>query len=247
MNTRHAEILKLLGHGEVVSVKELTAKLDVSSVTIRQDLNVLENEGLLTRVHGGAQINDSDNIAHRLGIHFEEKLRIARKAVQFINEGDTILVESGSLNALLARELSVFHDLTVITTNLYIARQMQKLDHIKVVIPGGMYQHESESVVGNLVKMGIDHINFRKAFIGIDGFTPETGFTSRDMFRAEISNYIVSKAPETFVLTDSSKFGHVELSRICDAKDIRFVLTDMALESDYITYFKTLKTELVMV
>ncbi|MDZ7606712.1 MAG: DeoR/GlpR family DNA-binding transcription regulator [Cyclobacteriaceae bacterium] len=247
MNERQKDILKILGHGELVTVNQLTEKLGVSSVTIRQDLNILESEGLLKRVHGGAQINDSDNIAHRLGVHYEQKLRIARKALEFIREGDTILIESGSLNAILARELSAFNDLTVITTNLFIARQMQKFTQIKVIVPGGIYQHESESMVGQLAKLGIDQVNFAKAFIGVDGFTHETGFTSRDMLRADISSFIVQKCRLTFVLTDSSKFGHVELTKICDASAIQYVITDKAIGADYEEYFSSIPAQLITV
>ena len=247
MNERHTKILQLLGKGNIVSVKELSDTLKVSSVTIRQDLNFLESEALLSRVHGGALINDSDDIAHRMGIHYKQKFLIARKAADFINEGDTILIESGSVNAILARELHKFKDLTVITTNVYIAQQLRKSNHLNIVIPGGMYQHESESLVGTLTKIGIDEVNFSKAFIGVDGFTLESGFTSRDMHRAEISSHIIGKCRTSFVLTDSSKFGHAELSKICDAGAIDFIITDKSAPKEINEFFNNLKVTFIRV
>ena len=247
MNDRHTRILQLLGNGEISSVTMLSDSLNVSTVTIRQDLNSLESEGLITRVHGGALLNNSDDIAHRMGIYFKQKLLIARKAVEYIDDGDTILIESGSVNALLAKELYKFNELTVITSNVFIAQQMRKYKHLKVILLGGMYQHESESMIGSLAKQGIDTINFNKAFIGIDGFMVETGFTSKDMHRAEISSYIISKSKYSIVLTDSSKFGHTELSKICDADSVDHIITDKSVPEHYLSYFKNIQVELIRV
>ena len=217
-------------------MKELTSRLKVSSVTIRQDLNFLEEEGLLKRVHGGAVLKDADDIANRMGINYEKKLRIARKIAAYVHDGETILIESGSVNALLAREL-LNRNVTIITTNVYIARQFRKNPQAGIIILGGLYQHESESLVGKITKVCIDQINYNKAFIGIDGYTTKTGFTSRDLFRAEISSYIIKRSKEVFIVSDSSKFGKTELTGICQTCDIHHVATDADLEEPYITEF----------
>ncbi len=103
LNKRQSRILEILGLNNRTSVNELSQKLDVSSVTIRQDLNHLESEGLLKRVHGGAVLKDGDDLDNRLGINYDKKLRIARTVAEYVNDGETILIESGSVNALLAR------------------------------------------------------------------------------------------------------------------------------------------------
>ncbi len=92
MTKRLDEILRILSIGNKVSVNELSSKLNVSPATIRQDLSSLENEGFLKRVHGGAVLNESDDISHRMAINYNEKVKIAKKAAEFINEGDTIFV-----------------------------------------------------------------------------------------------------------------------------------------------------------
>ena len=102
LNERQNTILNLLGVNDQVSVNELAKQLNVSSVTIRQDLSFMESEGLLKRVHGGAVLRDADDLANRLGINYEKKLKIARKVSGYVNDGETILIESGSINALLA-------------------------------------------------------------------------------------------------------------------------------------------------
>jgi DeoR/GlpR family transcriptional regulator of sugar metabolism len=122
---------------------------------------------------------------------------------------------------------------TIMTTNLYIARQFRKNEQANVVILGGIYQHDSETLVGKITKACIDQINIDKAFIGIDGYTREHGFTLRDMFRAEVSSHIIQKAKDVFVVSDSSKFGCTGLTNICSLEDIQHVATDSDLSKEY--------------
>jgi len=245
LNERQKKILKLLDSDSRASVKKLAEELGVSTVTIRQDLTFLESEGLLRRVHGGAEMKDADNIESRLGVNYEKKLRIARKVASLINDGDTILIESGSTNALLAREIAN-KNVTIITTNVYIARQFRKGMQARVILPGGVYQHGSESLVGKITKESIDKINFDKAFIGVDGYTPDTGFTSRDLFRAEVSSHIISKSGDVFIVTDSSKFGKAQLTNICYSLDIHHIATDSDLDSQYVEEFQKAGIDLIL-
>ncbi len=233
LNERQNRILEVLGKNNQTSVIVLSELLGVSSVTIRQDLNQLEAEGLLRRVHGGAVLKDGDDLDNRLGKNYEKKLRIARKLASLVNEGETILIESGSVNVLLARELVKIRKVTIMTTNLYIARQFRKNEKANIVILGGIYQHDSETLVGKITKACIDQVNIDKAFIGIDGYSTETGFTLRDMFRAEISSHIIQKAKDLFVVSDSSKFGCAGLTRICRLQDIQHIATDKDLSQTY--------------
>jgi len=233
MNDRQKKIIKILAESANASVSMLSGRLKVSGVTIRHDLNFLENEGLLKRVHGGAVLRDADDIEIRLSINFDIKQKIARKAAELVNAGETILVESGSINALLARELVQIKDITLITPNVYIARQFRNNKNVNIILLGGLYQPVSESMVGKLTKLGIDQLHFSKAFIGIDGFTAESGFTSRDILRSEIAGHIVEKCKDTYVLTDSSKFGKLELTTICPPDRIHHIVTDAALPEYY--------------
>lgn len=246
LNERQNTILKILGKDNQTSVKMLSEKLNVSSVTIRQDLNDLEAEGLLKRVHGGAVLKDADDLANRLGMNYERKLRIARKVSTYVNEGETILIESGSVNALLARELLKIKRVTIITTNVYIARQFRKNEQANIIILGGIYQHDSETLVGKMTKTCIDQINIDKAFIGIDGYSTDAGFTLRDLFRAEISSYIIQKAKDLFVLSDSSKFGRTELTNICYPADIQHIATDGDLSTKFQIELKKAGVDLIL-
>jgi DeoR/GlpR family transcriptional regulator of sugar metabolism len=238
MKDRQKEILKIVSTKSNVAVKELANIFGISGVTVRQDLNYLEQQGFLKRIHGGVTFVNSDDISSRLLVNFEKKLEIARKALEYVDEGETVLIESGSTNTILARELINRGDITIITPNVFIARECRKSDENSAVLLGGVYQKESESLIGPMVKLCIDTVNFQKAFIGIDGFTRKAGFTSRDMMRADISSYIAQKCEQLFVLTDSSKFGRTELVRLFDAEDVAFLITDDGIsdsDRDFLT------------
>lgn len=246
LNERQNKILKILGKNDQTSVNELAEELNVSTVTIRQDLNFLEAEGLLKRVHGGAVLKDADDLTNRLGVNYEKKLRIAKKLATLVNDGETILIESGSVNVLLARELMKIRKVTIITTNVYIARQFRKNDQANIIILGGIYQHDSETLVGKITKTCIDQININKAFIGIDGYSTEAGFTLRDLFRAEISNYIIQKARDVFIVSDSSKFGKTELVNICFLNDIQHIATNSELDIRFQNELKKAGVDLIL-
>jgi len=238
MNKRQRRIIDSLNGSTMASVKDLSRVLHVSAVTIRQDLTLLEDEGFLKRVHGGAVLESADDISKRMVVNYEKKLRIARAAAGFVTEGESILIESGSTNAILVKELGKREGVTIITSNVFIARQLKKNDHASIILLGGLYQHESESLVGKLAKLCLDNVNFTKAFIGVDGFSREAGFTSTDMMRAEISAYIVRKGVEVFVVTDSSKFGKVQLTNLFYPGDIRCLITDDGIPKDDRAYLE---------
>ena len=246
LNVRQNNILRILGTDNQTSVSELSEKLNVSSVTIRHDLNQLEGEGLLKRVHGGAVLRDGDDLANRLGVNYERKLRIAKKVSSVVNEGETILIESGSVNVLLARELLKVKTVTIITTNVYIARQFRKNEQANIIILGGIYQHDSETMVGKITKTCIDQINIDKAFIGIDGYTAEKGFMLRDLLRAEISSYIIQKAKDVFIISDASKFGKMALTNICHPSDIQHIATNDDLNTEFQSEFRKEGVELIL-
>ncbi len=236
-----------MSDGRKAAVNDLAVKLNVSQATIRQDLTLLENNGFLKRVHGGAILDETDDISHRMGINYEEKLLIARAAVQFVGEGETIFIESGSINALFAQEVvKERRTTTIITNNAFIARQIGKNAEGRVILLGGIYQPESECLVGNLVRECLKKLNFSKAFIGVDGFTSNTGFTGKNMMRAEINSEVIQKSPETFILTDSTKFGKITLSKYCEAKDIQYLITDKDLSDDYGKIFRDLGVNIVI-
>ena len=213
-----------------MSVTELAARLKVSEVTIRQDLSQLSEQGFLKRRHGFAEALDQDDPDVRMQANFATKVGLARHAAALVADGETVFIEGGSANALLARELANRSQVTVITVSHYIAHLLRDGD-CTVVLLGGQLQKGSESLVGPLTRRSLDWVYFSKAFIGIDGYTPQSGFTSRDMMRADIVHAVLAKGADNIVLSDASKFGQLAPNPLDPDGMIVRVITDAGIDS----------------
>ncbi|MCV9878117.1 DeoR/GlpR family DNA-binding transcription regulator [Brenneria izbisi] len=246
MNARQQNIIQLVNQRKSVSVSELAQISGVSEVTIRQDLNALERNSYLKRAHGYAVAIESDDVDARMQTNFQLKKSLADYAATLINDGDCVFIEGGSTNALLARYVANAKDVTIITVSHYIAHLLKDTD-CDVITLGGLYQKNSQSVVGPLTRSGIQQVHFHKAFIGIDGYHPETGFTGRDMMRCDVIDAVLSKGVETIVLTDSSKFGLIQPYPISTDHQVSRVITDIHLPPAYQDKIASLSIKLDLV
>lgn len=237
MNSRQQIILQMVIDQGQVSVASLAKTTGVSEVTIRQDLNLLEKNNYLRRTHGFAVTLNSDDVETRMMNNYAIKLQLAQFAASLVNEGETVFIENGSSNALLARTLAEQKNVTLITVSSYIAHLL-KDTHCDVILVGGIYQKKSESLVGPLTRKFLQQLHFSKAFIGIDGFLPETGFTGRDMLRTDVVNAVLEKGSEAIVLTDSSKFGCAHPYTLGPISHFNRVITDAALSQEMLKLLK---------
>src|SRR5471030_1115253 len=232
MNDRQQLILQWVNDKQRISVSELSEICQVSEVTIRHDLTQLEQRHYLRRAHGFAVAIQTDDVDTRMLSNFAQKQKLAKFAASLIRDGETVFFESGSSIALLAQYLSDKKNLTVITVSSYVASLLKSMP-CEVVLLGGMYQKTSQTLVGPLTRLCLQQVNFSKAFIGIDGFTPETGFTGRDMLRADIVNAVLAKGVENIVLTDSTKFGQITGNPLGPINAVSRVITDDQLTPEF--------------
>lgn len=230
MNPRQQQILQVVIDKGRMSVSDLARMTGVSEVTIRQDLNLLEKQSYLRRAHGFALPLDTDDVETRMLNNYALKLELAQFAASLVQQGETVFIENGSCNALLARTLASQKDVTIITVSSYIAHLLKDTS-CEVILLGGIYQKKSESMVGPLTRQFMQQVHFSKAFIGIDGWQPETGFTGRDMMRTDVVNAVLEKSSDAIVLTDSSKFGVVHPYSIGPASHFQRVITDNGLDA----------------
>lgn len=236
---RHAKILELLTHHKKVEVTQLSELLQVSQVTIRKDLDQLENKGLIVRSHGFATLNSSDDINNRLANQYDKKQQIAKIACQDIQDGETVMIESGSCCALLALEIAhTKKDVTIITNSAFIAEFIRKEGHNRIILLGGEYQKGSQVNVGPLVRKCVESFFVDKLFIGIDGFSIETGFTGNDLMRSEAVQDMVKQVKTVIVMTDSSKFYHVSTVHLLNVEQVKMIVTDCDAPRDIVDYFK---------
>ena len=217
MNSRQQTILQMVIDQGQVSVTDLAKATGVSEVTIRQDLNTLEKLSYLRRAHGFAVSLDSDDVETRMMSNYTLKRELAEFAASLVQPGARTLGEQKK-------------NVTIITVSSYIAHLLKDAP-CEVILLGGVYQKKSESMVGPLTRQCIQQVHFSKAFIGIDGWQPETGFTGRDMMRTDVVNAVLEKECEAIVLTDSSKFGAVHSYSIGPVERFNRVITDSKIRA----------------
>ena len=208
MSKRDAQILETLTARGKVEVAYLSQLLGVSEVTVRKDLDALQAKGLVQRVHGFAQLANPNDVGGRLAYHYEEKRLIARRAAELVPDGATIMVESGSCCALLARELADSDkSVTIVTNSAFIANYVRDSMRVTCMLLGGTYQRDSQVMVGPLVRTCAQEFYVERLFIGADGWIDGVGFTNADQMRADAVRSMAESAAEVVVLTESEKFG----------------------------------------
>ena len=240
MELRHTKILELLTEKNKVDVTELSQNLGVSQVTIRKDLDMLEKKGLIVREHGFATLNGQDDMNNRLAYHYDIKQQLAKSACQMIEDGETIMIESGSCCVLLAQEIaSTKKDVTIITNSSFIADYIRQYSQVKLILLGGEYQKEAQVVVGPMTRRCVEAFFVDKFFIGTDGFSRNTGFTGNDYMRSETVRDMARQAAHVIVVTESSKFQQVGLVNLFPTQDVYCVVTDGMIPQESEEYLQS--------
>jgi DeoR/GlpR family transcriptional regulator of sugar metabolism len=227
MTERHNRILEALAVNHRVEVSTLADLLEVSQVTVRKDLDLLEERGLIRREHGFALFGSVDDVGKRMAIHYDVKRRIAQAAAELVEDGETVMIESGSCCALLAEELAnTKRDVTIVTNSAFIANHIRHAPYGKVILLGGEYQNQSQVMVGPLTRQYVEVFVSDKFFIGTDGFTEKYGFTGKDHARAQAVRDMAERAQQIIVLTESDKFYHQGVEGLVRVQDVAAVFTD---------------------
>ncbi|MBX6361066.1 MAG: DeoR/GlpR transcriptional regulator [Acidobacterium ailaaui] len=227
---------QLKQRGEVL-ITDLSKQFNVSEVTIRNDLEYLEKKNLVMRVRGGAIYNENQvgidqNIMDKGKIHMTEKAAIGRKAAELIKNEETIILDSGTTTAEIAKNLSDFKRLNVITNALNIVNLLIAHPHINVIVPGGSLRQNSMSLVGPLAEKNLRNFFVDKAFLSTDGFDTKQGIFTPNIEEASLNAIMIEIAKEVILVTDSSKFGRKSLAFICGLDKIKIVITDQGIASD---------------
>ena len=237
--TREEEIIAIVSEKKKIEVNELAEQLNVSKVTIRKDLDRLEQRGIIHREHGFALINNKDDVNYRLSTNYDLKRKIALAAASAIADGETVIIESGSTCALLAEELAFNkNNITIITNSCFIASYVRKSETVKLILLGGDYQKESQVNVGPLLNQAAKNFFVNKLFVGIDGFDMNRGFTGNDMARSHAARSLAGSAEKTIILTDSSKFVSRGVISQFSFDEVSEIYTDDGISNDHYLFLK---------
>ncbi|SKA29485.1 DeoR/GlpR family DNA-binding transcription regulator [Consotaella salsifontis] len=233
---RHQAILTVIGERGQASVNDLSDRLGVSAVTIRQDLRDLEAERRLLRTRGGALALVDPGKEMPLEVssktHTAEKRAIAAAAAAHIRDGQTIIIDVGSTTSALAELLpGKRKNLTVITNGLTIALLLERHPEITVVVTGGTLRALQHALVAPLGNVLLQHVNADIAFIGCNGIDVRRGITNSNIAEAEIKQAMLAAARRTVVLADHSKIGVVSTAFVANPASVDRVITDEAADS----------------
>ena len=246
--SRRLQIVALLsraGQG-VVSVRELSRLLGVSEMTIRRDLDFLQESQVVKRVHGGAvayQAEAEKPFALRLSEFDPQKKSIGWAAAQLVEEGDRIILDAGTTTQQVAIHLGCKKNLTVITNNIAAAIELARCPQIDTILLGGTLKHQELCTVGPMVKQGLAALSADKLFLSAAGLTIQHGATDPDLREVEVKQAMIAAAREVILVVDSSKWGQSKLARIVPLDQVHIVVSDDALPAQAIHQIESLGRE----
>lgn len=233
-NERQQQILGRLLAQESASVAELSEMFNVSSVTIRNDLNYLAEQGRVVRIHGGARIANSRtrqefSYATRQGINADRKQKIGRLAATLINPVESILLDASTTAIAVGQALKQskdFREVTVVTTGLWTAIELLDVPRLNVVLAGGYVRNTTGSVTGPITNQVLQSFNFQKAFLGAWGITLEEGLTDTHLLEVGLKKSVIERAQQVIAIVDGSKFGRLGLASFASINEITGLITD---------------------
>lgn len=234
---RRDQIIQKIKKEGSVKVDDLSKEFEVSSVTIRNDLDFFEEKGLIHRTYGGALLRNNvyndPSLEEKRKINVAEKRRIGEYAAGLVKEGESIILDSGSTTREIALRLKNLKNLTIMTNAINIALDLADTSDLQIMLTGGVLRDKSYSLVGPEAERTMQNYYFDKLFLGVDGLDFEHGLTTSNPLEAQLNRIMVERSNNVIAVTDSSKFGRHSFSYICDLSPINTVITDKNITTDF--------------
>ena len=235
---RRQSLLDLLRKQPGLRVSEIAKSLGVSEGTIRNDLNALEAEGRLKRVHGGAVLTEqnhfqNNSFVRRFNQNVAAKIAIAREAALLVKDGDSVFLDASSTCYYLALALSERRKLRVMTNGFEVARELAQNTSNYVILVGGVVNNDSSSVTGLLSEQIIADMRIEKAFFSCSGFSIERGMTEVHFEEAQLKRKAIESSEQVIALIDFSKFGKEDLTPFAQSMQIAQLFTSSSITDEW--------------
>jgi len=241
-NQRREVILDMIKEDGHIKVAKLSTLFKVTEVTIRQDLEKLENEGFLIREHGGAYLKNVDKQVKSIRLqnqnNLNEKKAIARIAIKMIEDGDTIILDSGSTTTEIANLIHNFKNLTVITNALNIAFILGGEPGINLIVTGGEFKAPTLSLTGQKAADFFQNLHVDKLFLATAGLTLKSGLTYPSISDICVKRAMIESADAVYLVADSSKIGKNSFASLGALSLIDYLITDSKVNENDLTIFK---------
>ncbi|NOI67043.1 transcriptional repressor AgaR [Vibrio sp. 99-8-1] len=247
---RRQKIVELIRKNGEGKVDDFSARFAVSTVTIRHDLNLLEQQGCVYRCYGGATINHNfafDQPLHRKGLlNKSTKEKIAIVAASMIQDGEAIILDSGSTIGYMTEYLDRKKDLVVMTNAINTAYQLTAYENVDLFVVGGNLRRSSCSLIGSHGVQQVKDYRFDKLFLGVDGFDLDAGVTTPNQNEAQVNRAMCEVSRQVIAVTDSSKFGRKSFCMIKAAKEIDVLITDSEIPEHYLQTLTDMGVEVIL-
>jgi DeoR/GlpR family transcriptional regulator of sugar metabolism len=248
---RHDLILKRLEEQSSITVSGLAQELNVSEMTVRRDLELLEASGSLTRVHGGAVPSQSRSyeppFASRSVRSVEAKQRIGRAAANLVRDGETLILDAGTTTLEIARALHGRRNLRVMALSLHIAAELVDEPALNVLLPGGVCRPGERSFIGSTAEQVLRGFSFDTLFLTVGGVSAASGITEYNLDDAAVKRAAFANSRRRIAVTDSSKLGKIAFARICALEELDMLITDNSAPAALVAEFRRLGLEVLLV
>jgi DeoR/GlpR family transcriptional regulator of sugar metabolism len=231
-----------------VSVADLAERFNVTQETIRRDLNKLESQHILKKIHGGAvniQSKFELNFTARSQASQHEKQNIAQKAIELIKPGDTIFLDFGTTTLAFAKELNKINDITVITNSPTISDVIHESEGNSVILIGGQFINNKHECLGSLALATLSEMFADYAIIGIGAVDKEKGFMDQNVDEAAIARKMIQNSNKTIVLADANKFDKQAIVRVAKWPDVDYLVSNIA-DDEWQSVAKKYPTQLIL-
>ncbi|MBD2872528.1 DeoR/GlpR family DNA-binding transcription regulator [Paenibacillus arenilitoris] len=249
---RRNKIKERLFEQRSVKVSDLVKEFNVSEETIRRDLNQLESEGLVVKNYGGAILSEEVDslpippVQQRTLHFFDEKDAIGRKAAELVGEKQIIILDSGSTTWCMARHLKQKDSLMVVTNGMNVAEECSQNEETSIIVLGGKLIKKSMSLVGPQAEMELRKYNAHYSFLGASGISLRKGFTSSDIYEAEIKRAMIAAGQKVVLLADHSKFMKQGLVAFSSFADVDMLITSDLADPDMLKQIEDTGVEVVV-
>ncbi len=225
---RQSEIIKSVRLLGTCTVGKLADDLNVSDETIRRDVRSLVDDGLVLKIHGAIVAPDhtrENPFQLRLQENRDEKLRIAARAAEMVNNGDSLMLDTGSTTTYVAYSLMSHRNLLAITNSVEVARSLAGQNGNRVYMAGGELRADDGAAFGETATNFAAQFRVDKAFLSIAGITPDNGFMDNELWEADFSRTIIRQASQVIMVADHSKFERRALVKVCDFDTVDTLIT----------------------
>jgi DeoR/GlpR family transcriptional regulator of sugar metabolism len=237
VNERREEILELLKQKHKISIPDLAELLQVSEITVRRDLDLLDHNNQIVRIRGGAKWLDDEKIEKntnflnsrfqkQAAVNQEKKVSIGKLAASLVHEDDTILIDAGSTALEFAKQLKGKSGITAVVTAVNIAEELEGIEGINTILSGGAFRSRTTTLINPFMDRMLMQIYADKVFLGISALSIEKGFSGNDILEAQVKQQLLESGKQIYWLLDSSKVGKISTIRISPIREEHTIITD---------------------